>query len=143
MLFEGFTGSDNMTRLLSAVASGTVFLDGDDLTGAAAQALARTYLTNDRINRVARLGKAFRPVEANTGTAPSDVLPLADGGRYYIAVFNFGSTAETKTVDLGRAGLDRAADYTVTGLWTGAATTAHGTLMVTLDPGFARLFALR
>jgi len=143
MLFEGFTASDNMTRLMSAVVSGTVFLNGDDLTRAAAQALARTYLTNDRINGVARLGKAFRPVEANTGTAPSDVLTLADGGSYYVAVFNFSSTPETKTVDLGRAGLDSAADYVATDLWTGAATTAHGTLTVTLDPGFARLFALR
>ena len=143
IVLEGFTANDNMTRLLSAVVSGTIFLDGDDLTRAPAQALARTYLTNDRIDSVARLGKAFRPVEANTGTAPSDVLVLADGGTYYVAVFNFGSTAADKTVDLARAGLDATAEYAVTDLWTGAATTAQGTLTVTLEPGFARLFALR
>ena len=87
MVFEGYTADDNMTRLLSAVVSGTVFLDGDDLhrvsTG---QALARAYLTNGRINDVARLGQAFRPVEGNTGTAPSNVFVLQDGARYYLAV---------------------------------------------------------
>jgi alpha-galactosidase len=143
MVFEGFTPNDNVTRLLSAVVSGTVFLDGDDLSRAPGQALARTYLTNDRINGVARLGKAFRPVEANTGTSSPDVLALADRGTHYIAVFNFGPAAVAKTVDLARAGLDATANYAVTDLWTGAATTARGTLTLPLAPGFARLFALR
>ena len=63
MVFEGFTANDNMTRMISAVISGTVFLNGYDLTSSAAQALARTYLTNPLMNAVARLGRSFSPVE--------------------------------------------------------------------------------
>jgi hypothetical protein len=143
MVFEGFAPNDNMTRLVSGVVSGTVFLNGDDLTRAPAQALARTYLTNDRMNAVARLGKAFRPVEGNTGTDPSDVLVLSAGGTHYLAIFNFGANAATKSVDLVRAGLDGSASYAVTDLWTGAASTASGTFGTTVDAHFARLFSLR
>jgi hypothetical protein len=143
MVFDGFTPSDNMTRLISAVVSGTVFLDGDDLTRASAQALARAYLTNGRINTVARLGKAFRPVEGNTGTNPSNVLVLFDGTTSYLAVFNYGTSAVTETIDLARAGLDKARTYAVSDLWSGAASTATGMLSVSLDAESAKLFALQ
>ena len=142
MVFDGFTPSDNITRLVSAVVSGTVFLDGDDLTRPSAQALARAYLTNDRINAVARLGKAFRPVEGNTGTNPSNVLVLHDGSTYYLAVFNYGAAAVSQAVDLARAGLPTAT-FAVTDLWSGATSTASGTLTVALDPESAKLLALK
>jgi hypothetical protein len=143
MVFAGFSATDNMSRLVSAVVSGTVFLNGDDLTRAPAQALARAYLTNNRINDVARLGTAFRPVEGNTGTDPSSALVLHEGGATYLAVFNFGSAAVTASVDLARAGLDATTRYDVTDLWSGAASTARGALSAPVDAGSARLFALR
>jgi hypothetical protein len=143
VVFEGFTAADNMTRLLSAVISGTVFLDGDDLTGAAGQALARTYLTNPRVNAVARRGLTFEPVEGNTGTAPASVFVLHDGAQHDLAVFNFTDAAATTTVDLGRAGLDPTRDYQTQDLWTGATQTARGSLAVPLDAHFAKLFSLQ
>ena len=143
MVFEGFTPTDNMSRLVSGVVSGTVFLTGDDLTGAPAQALARAQLTNERMNAVARLGKAFRPVEGNTGTDPSNVLVLHEGGAHYIAVFNFGAGEATTPVDLPRAGLDGSVDYAVTDLWSGAVSNAKQTLAATVAAGSARLFSLR
>ncbi|MEA2696230.1 MAG: alpha-galactosidase [Myxococcales bacterium] len=143
MVFAGFSATDNMSRLVSAVVSGTVFLNGDDLTSATAQALARAYLTNNRINDVARLGTAFRPVEGNTGTDPSSALVLHEGGATYLAVFNFGPAAVMASVDLTRAGLDAATSYDVTDLWSGAASTALGALSARIDAGSARLFALR
>jgi hypothetical protein len=143
MVFEGFTAADNMTRLFSAVISGTVFLDGDDLTGAAGQALARTYLTNPRVNAVARRGRTFEPVEGNTGTAPASLFVLHDDVQHQLAVFNFTDAAATTTVDLGRAGLDATVDYQAQDLWTGAAQTVRGSLTVTLDAHFAKLFSLQ
>ena len=143
MVFEGFTTNDNMTRMISAVISGTVFLNGDDLTSAAAQALARAYLTNPRMNAVARLGKSFRPIEGNTGPHPVDTFVLKDGATTYLAAFNFGTVAVTRSIDLGRAGLDAARTYTATDLWSNAATQVHGSLPVSLDPGFARLYRLQ
>jgi hypothetical protein len=143
MVFEGFSPTDNMSRLVSGVVTGTVFLNGDDLTGPPAQALARAYLTNRRINDVARLGKAFRPVEGNTGTDPSSVLVLHDGGTHYLAVFNFGTGAATTSVHLPRAGIDGTVDHTVTDLWSGATSTARGVLGVSVEAGSARLLTIR
>jgi hypothetical protein len=142
MVFEGFSANENMTRLLSAVVSGTVFLDGDDLTGSTGQALARTYLTNRRINDVARLGRSFRPVEGNTGTNPSELLVLNHGSGSYLAVFNFSGNRVTKSINLSRAGLSGARAYAVTDLWTGESWTAQGTVNVAVDGDFARLLEL-
>jgi hypothetical protein len=142
MVFEGYTADDNLTRLLSAVISGTVFLDGDDLTAPTGQALARAYLTVPGINRVAQLGRTFRPVEGNTGTDPSDVFILQDGMTAYLAVFNFGSTAQAKVVDLARAGLAGTTTYAATDVWSGSRSEVTGTLTVNLDAGAGRLFAL-
>jgi hypothetical protein len=143
MVFEGYTAGDNLTRLLSAVISGTVFLDGDDLTGSTGQALARAYLTLPRINAIAQLGKTFRPVEGNTGTSPSDVFSLQDGQAAYVAVFNYASAAEAKVVDLARAGLSGSTTYAATDVWSGSTSSVTGTLTVNLDAGAGRLFALR
>jgi alpha-galactosidase len=142
MVFEGFASADNMTRLVSAVVSGTVFVDGDDLTDTGGQALAATYLTNPRINAVAALGKPFRPVEGNTGTDAADVLVLADGATTYLAVFNFTTSDVTRAIDLARAGLNPTQTYTVTDLWSGATSTSTGTMSVDLAGHYAKLLRL-
>ncbi|MGO8991813.1 MAG: alpha-galactosidase [Polyangiaceae bacterium] len=142
IVLQGYTADDNMTRLVSVLVSGTVFLDGDDLTNATAQSLAKTMLTNGRMNAVARLGRAFRPVEGNTGTGPGDLFVLQDGGTFYLAVFNFTTSTVTQSVSLARAGLNGGQSYSVTDLWTGATSTAKGTMPVSLPGGYARLFSL-
>jgi alpha-galactosidase len=142
MVFEGFTPNENMVRLLTAVVSGTVFLNGDDLSGATGQALAKAYLTNGRINDIVRLGKTFRLVEGNTGTAPADLFVMHDGSKHYLAVFNFGTSAVTRSIDLQRAGLNASTPYAVTDVWSGAPSSATGTLSVALDAKFAKLIEL-
>lgn len=142
MVFEGFPPADNMTRLVSAVVSGTVLLDGDDLTEADGQALASTYLTNARINAVAALGKAFRPIDGNTGTGPATALVLADGATTYLAVFNFTGSDATEAIDLTRAGLSATQTYTVTDLWTGATSSATGMLGVDVASDDAKLLTI-
>jgi hypothetical protein len=99
-------------------------------------------LTHDRLNAVARLGKAFRPVEGNTGTNPAELFVLLDGAVAYLAVFNFSGSAATKTIDLSRAGLDGARSYAVTDLWSGATSSASGTLQLAVDAGAAKLLQL-
>src|SRR5260370_25951156 len=95
------------------------------------------------MNAVARLGKAFRPVEGNAGTDPSSVLVLRDGDTSYVAMFNFGSGTATASVALARAGLDGGASHDATDLWSGAVSTAQGMLSAAIEAGSARLFALR
>jgi alpha-galactosidase len=143
LVFQGFTSTDNAARLVSGVVSGTVILDGDDLSSAAGQSAAMNNLTNPRMNAVAKLGKAFRPVDGNTGAGPPSELVLADGSTYYLALFNFGSSAVTMAVDLGHAGLDPSHAYTATDLSTGTSTPATGTLSVPLGVDGAKLFLVQ
>jgi hypothetical protein len=143
MVFTGFSAADNMTRLLSAVVTGTVFLDGDDLSSSTGQGLAATMLTHPAINAVAELGRAFRPVEGNTGSAAPTLFVLEDAGIYYLAAFNFGSANETMSIDLSRAGLDGSKTYSVTDVWTGDLSSANGTLSVELDTDYGKLLKLR
>ena len=82
-------------------------------------------------------------MEGNTGTNPSNEMVLQDGGTYYLAVFNFETSAVTDAVHLGRAGLSATQTYTVTDLWTGGTSTAQGTLSVALDAESPKLFELK
>jgi hypothetical protein len=143
MTFQGLTPVDNTARVLSAAISGTVFLDGDDLSSAAGQAAAAANLENARVNGVARLGKAFRPVEGNTGTSAPSAFVLVNGASSYVALFNFGIAGATVTVDLARAGLDGQKTYTVTNLESGAGSTATGSLSASLGVNGAALFELK
>lgn len=142
MVFEGFAASDNVSRVISGAISGTVFLNGDDLTTDAGRIRASTYLTNPRLNAVARLGQTFRPLEGNTGTNPSDVFVLRRGNARYVAVFNFGGSTTTRTVDLARAGFDGNVQYTVRDLWTDGTSLAQGALHVQVPSHEARLLSL-
>jgi hypothetical protein len=148
------------TRVLASVVAGTVFLDATNYTNAGQAGRAVPLLTNAGVNAIARKGASFRPLDGatgrvtapipgsttvNAGSAATDVFVRDDGGRLYVAVFNYDPTGGvTKTIDLSRAGLDKARTYGVTDVWTqSAAGTASGTLSVTLGPGESRLLALQ
>ncbi len=119
-------------------------LNGDDLTDTDAQARAQKWLTNGSISGLPALGLNFRPVDANTGTAPANVLVAQKNGVYYIAVFNYSYTApETLQGDLGRAGLCGSATYNVSDLWTGATSQATGMLPVSLGMAESAIYKLQ
>lgn len=139
------TENEAKTRVTSAAIAGTVFLSGDDFTNPDAQARALKYLTNANINRIAELGKSFRPVEGNTGSDAPDVFVM-DGGDdgYYIAVFNWdGGKSVTKTIDLQRAGLDPNRKYSAVEQWSNTASQASGKMPVNLGPAEAKIFLLK
>ena len=69
-----------------------------------AQQRALELLAHDSVLGVARRGKTFRPVEANTGDRAADTFVLREGSAFYVAIFNYRLTSETKTVDLARVG---------------------------------------
>lgn len=132
------------SRVNSAVISGTVFLNSDDVRNESAQAYMNELLTNKEINRVALLEKAFRAVEGNTGANAADTFVLNNDGTYYVAVFNYSAAASsTKSVDLARAGLSGISHYLRTDLWTGAEDKVSGKLNVTLKPAESKLFKLQ
>jgi hypothetical protein len=143
MVLDGFTPSENQSRVTSGAVAGTVFLNGDDVTRASARRRLETYLTNDAVNAVARLGKPFRPVEGNSGRNAPDVMTLYDGGNWYLAAFHFdGGAGTTRAVDLARAGLEPGTLYKVTDLWTGRAWEARDRVTITLRPAESTILKL-
>jgi len=143
MVLEGFTQYENKSRVTSAAIQGYM-IDGDDLTDSVAPGLAQTWLTNSSINGLAGLNLNFRPVDGSTGVGPANVLVANSGSTYYLAVFNFdGSNPATVTIDLGRAGLNSASTYKVTDLWSGAASSANGSLTINLNPAESTVVKLQ
>ncbi|ALS26483.1 carbohydrate-binding protein [Paenibacillus sp. 32O-W] len=142
-LAKGGSEAAAATRVNAAAISGTVYLNSDDVRDPVAGQLMVSLLTNPRVNAVALKGKAFRPVEGNTGAQAADTFVLHDKkGEYYVAVFNYTQSGVSKTVDLQRAGLTDAARYTATDLWTGARTTVGGEWTVELGPAQSAIFKL-
>ncbi|MGO4270410.1 hypothetical protein AB4Z22_11255, partial [Paenibacillus sp. TAF58] len=132
------------SRVTSAVISGTVFLNSDDIHNATTQAYMNELLTNKEVNRVALMGKAFQTVEGNTGAGAADTFVLNDNGTYYVAVFNYnGASSSTKSIDLTRAGLNGTSNYLRTDLWSGAEDKVSGKLNVTLKLAESKLFKLQ
>ncbi|MGC9940498.1 MAG: carbohydrate-binding protein [Verrucomicrobiota bacterium] len=142
MVFNGYgaTANESQSRLISGAVTG-VFLDGDDLTSTNGQQAADSFLTNDAVNAVARVGRTFTPVEGNTGTGAADIFVRQDGAIWCIAVFNYTSSATNETVDLNRAGLP-SGTYVATNLWDGTTMIVSSTFNVLLNPKQAKLFQL-
>lgn len=132
------------SRVNSAVISGTVFLNSDDVHNTTAQAYMSELLTNKEVNRIALLGKAFQPVEGNTGAGAADTFVLNDNGTYYVAVFNYNAASSAaKTIQLDRAGIAGGGSYLRTDVWTGAEDLVSGAIKVALQPAESKLFKLQ
>lgn len=132
------------SRVNSAVISGTVFLDSDDVNDETAQQYMQELYANPRINQLAVKGKAFKAVEGNTGANAADTFVLQDGTDTYVAVFNYNANqAADKTIDLARLGLAADKSYTLLDLWSGdSSTTNGGSLALTLQAAGSKLFKL-
>jgi alpha-galactosidase len=129
-----YTSYENKSRVTSTAVAGYM-LSGDNAIDSVAPPLMQTWLTNKAINTFPAMNLKFRPVEGNTGTSPVNVM-IAQGttpNTYYIAVFNYTTSAVTEAVDLARAGLSGTTQYKVTDLWTGATSTSTGTLSISLQ----------
>jgi alpha-galactosidase len=138
-----FTANENQSRVTSGAIQGFM-LDGDDVTDAGSPPLVQKWLTNSSINALPALGLNFRPVEGNTGTTPVNVLVAQQGNVYYVAVFNYDyNNPLTTTVDLGRAGLNSAQAYSVTDLWSGATSSATGSLPISLGAAQSTILKLQ
>jgi alpha-galactosidase len=120
VVFNGVSLGENRARATSSVITG-IFIAGDDLSNSGystAKTRATTYLTNAEVNRVARLSKAFFPVEAAHGSIASDMFMQNVEDTLYIAVFNYSSTNTTKTIQMDRVGLKSGTSYVVHELWS-------------------------
>ena len=90
--------------------------------------------------QVIKNGKAFKPVEGNTGENASEMFTQKIGNSIYIALFNYGSNAKTFTIDAKRLGLSPANSYKLHELLQG--NIVHKTPELKLDGGDAALYKL-
>ena len=67
---------------------------------------------------------------------------MQDGNDYYLAVFNYGSSNVTKSIDFSRAGIDTRYKYTVTNLWDNTSTSEDLSMSVDLSDKQSKLFKL-
>lgn len=89
------------SRYYASAISGTVMMlsdnygpEGDPEVIRMSRARAKKFADDAKVNAIARLGKAFVPVELKDGTTP--FYTLSHEGTHYAAVFNF--TAERRTL---------------------------------------------
>jgi len=139
LVFEGHSENENKSRLISGVISGTVFLNGDDLSTATGQNIAKKYLTKKSINDVIRIGKTFVPIEGNTGKNAVDTYTMKNNGDDYIAIFNFTDTSVKKDINLSRAGIMSKENLIATDLWSDVTWNVQEVLNVNLEPREAKL----
>ncbi len=134
------TTNANQARLISGAITG-IFLDGDSLTNAASQARAESTLTNAAIDAVAQIGRTFEATESNTGTNPASVFVEQNGATWYLAVFDYSSSAMTTNINLARAGVSGV--FKAVDLWSGNSTSISGaSFSVSLNAQQAKLFKL-
>jgi len=137
--------SDNeaRSRYIASVIGGTVMMLSDDFGPAGerqhtdlARERARRLANTASVNDVARIGRAFVPVDLADGTTP--YYTLTHEGRHFMAVFNFDSTPRELSFDPQRGSLPTAGR--LRNLYTGDESRYQDRVAVTLEGWDAALF---
>ena len=106
VVFNDETMGANRARMLSALVTGT-WLSGDDFTvNGQWTARVKKYYQDVELLKLVKNGKAFRPVEGNTGTGASEVFTQKIGDSFYMAVVNYGKESKAFDISAQRLGID-------------------------------------
>jgi alpha-galactosidase len=106
VVFNDETLGANRARMLSALVTGT-WLSGDDFTvNGQWTARVKKYYQDAELIKLIKNGKAFRPVEGNTGTGASEVFTQKIGDNFYMAVVNYGKDSKAFDISAQRLGID-------------------------------------
>lgn len=104
------TENEAKSRYYAAAISGTVMMLSDNYGPQGegsiienARSRARQFANDKAVNRIARFGKAFVPVELKDGTTP--FYTLDHEGRRYAAIFNFSEYPAELGFEAKRGGL--------------------------------------
>jgi alpha-galactosidase len=139
MVLEGHGEGENRARVTSSAITG-IFMTGDDFSdGGGGKERARKYLTNPRIDELARAHKNFRPVEGNTGDRAANLFTWDDGCEFYLAAFNFSGTNAHWDLTADRLGLKALHPVEGMELWTGAAQRMTNRISLDIGAGDAVL----
>lgn len=104
------TENEAKSRYYAAAISGTVMMlsdnygpRGEESIIENARSRARQFANDKEVNRIARFGKAFVPVELKDGTTP--FYTLEHEGKRYAAIFNFSEYPAALGFEAKRGGL--------------------------------------
>jgi hypothetical protein len=140
--------TEGKSRLLSAILSGGMILDSSPVAdNQQARDLAGAVYDNRNLFAVASEGKAFRPIEGDTGNKAATAFVRRSAHGVYLAVFNYNDKQpQTMTIPLRRidAAFGAQSSVTVTDVASGKVLQpAHGAVSVTLQPAESELLELR
>jgi alpha-galactosidase len=141
------TVTEGRSRLLSAIISGGMILDSsrlaDDPEG---QELARAVYDNRNLFAVGSEGRAFHPVEGDTGDKAAAAFTRRAADGVYLAVFNYDEK-QPRTISVPLSRIDQqlaaAPSIAVTDVATREALApARGAVTVELSPAESKLLKL-
>lgn len=145
LVFGTETRGTNRVRLTSGIVTGTL-ITGDDYSAVGGwDTTAKTLLQNQDILDIARNGKgrAFQPVEGNTGDQPNELFVSKIGHYWYLAIVNYGSGSKNYDISLNRIGLNGSGTYSaIKELFSAANVTATSTLSVTVPASDAAVYRI-
>jgi len=117
VVFADESEGENRARLISAVITGTL-ITGDDYSKHGQWSVrAKEWLGNKEMLKIVANGRAFQPVEGNTGNKTSETFTQKIGNDYYLAVFNYSKDKKLYKLLLERLGI-KAGIYSLTDIFS-------------------------
>jgi alpha-galactosidase len=136
---------ENRARLTSGLVTGTLITGDDYSVTGAWTTTAQSLLQKQDLLNIARNGngKAFQPVEGNTGDQPNELFTSSIGSYQYLAIINYSAAPKTFTVNMGRIGLNTSGTYSsVKELFSGNMSAITGNLTVTVPAADAVIYRI-
>lgn len=130
------TEAEARSRYYASAISGTVMMlsdnygpEGDAEVIRMSRERTRQFANDSKVNAIARLGKAFVPVELKDGTTP--FYTLSHEGKHYAAIFNFSGERQTLSFRAERGRLPVKGSFC--DIHGGEKTVYDGVISVTLE----------
>ncbi|RZK79694.1 MAG: alpha-galactosidase [Pedobacter sp.] len=131
VVFGTETEGSNKARLTSSLVTGTL-ITGDDFSAEGNwNDAAKKWLQNPALLKIASSGKAFMPVEGNTGNKAAEVFMKLIDREVYFAIFNYGSQIQEFNIPLDRLKLNGTV-YDATELFSNRSIAIRKTLKINL-----------
>jgi len=105
VVFADQSEGENRARLISAVITGTLIAGDDYSKHGNWSNRAKGWLQNKELLKIVENGKAFVPVEGNTGKKTSETFIRYIGNDWYLAVFNYEAETKNYTLPFERLGI--------------------------------------
>jgi alpha-galactosidase len=130
----------NRARVLSAIVTGTL-ITGDDFSKTGPWSdRAKELLQNKELLKVIVNGKAFEPVDGNTGTGSSKMFIKKAGRKFYLTVFNFDKDTTRFTINAKRIGLPINYKFKMIELVKKSITEFKNEIIINVPGADARIF---